>query len=127
MWDPAKELGGSSVAGRAADAASSAAAYDEVTVVNKDDISIGRRRMVQGASLGLAAAATGVSLAQAAPGRTSDKKANAVLHDPRQGYPKPPFAAQSQPRPWLASRMHPRPDHGETSHAAMAGWQAARH
>ena len=39
-----------------------------------------------------------------------------TMQDPREQYPKPPFARQPQPAPGLASRMDPQPDHGETSY-----------
>ena len=39
-----------------------------------------------------------------------------MLEDPRNKYPKPPYADQKQPWPGLASQMQPRPDHGETSY-----------
>lgn len=42
--------------------------------------------------------------------------ARLTMQDPREQYPKPPFAAQPQPAPGLAARMEPRPDHGETSY-----------
>jgi NAD(P)-dependent dehydrogenase (short-subunit alcohol dehydrogenase family) len=38
------------------------------------------------------------------------------LEDPRDKYPRPPFAAQNQPWPGPASRMRPVPDHGETTY-----------
>ena len=38
------------------------------------------------------------------------------LQDPREKYPKPPFAAQEQVWPGLASKMNPPPDHGEESY-----------
>ncbi|GAA4345538.1 SDR family oxidoreductase [Flaviaesturariibacter amylovorans] len=38
------------------------------------------------------------------------------LQDPREKYPKPPFAEQEQPWPGLASKMDPKPDHGEESY-----------
>jgi NAD(P)-dependent dehydrogenase (short-subunit alcohol dehydrogenase family) len=38
------------------------------------------------------------------------------VRDPRNAYPKPPFAAQQQPWPGLAKNMNPQPDHGETSY-----------
>ena len=40
----------------------------------------------------------------------------AVLEDPREKYPKPPFEKQLQPWPGLACKMVPPPDHGETSY-----------
>jgi len=78
-----------------------------------DPVSQARRRLVQQASLGVAA-----SLAY--PGWTVGF--DAAVGEQRSGanaspnYPHPPFDEQSQPWPGLASRMHPRPDHGETSY-----------
>jgi NAD(P)-dependent dehydrogenase (short-subunit alcohol dehydrogenase family) len=49
------------------------------------------------------------------------------VRDPRNSYPRPPFATQQQPRPGLASRMNPRPDHGERSYVGsgrLAGRRA---
>jgi NAD(P)-dependent dehydrogenase (short-subunit alcohol dehydrogenase family) len=49
------------------------------------------------------------------------------LEDPRNKYPKPPFAEQQQPWPGLARDMNPRPDHGETSYVGsgrLAGRKA---
>jgi len=42
--------------------------------------------------------------------------AAAVLTNPLDAYPKPPYPKQSQPWPGLASQMNPRPDHGEHSY-----------
>lgn len=42
--------------------------------------------------------------------------ADAVLENPADKYPKPPFKKQPQPWPGLACRMEPPPDHGETSY-----------
>ena len=49
------------------------------------------------------------------------------LIDPRDKYPKPPFAKQQQDWPGLASQMAPRPDHGEKSYVGtgrLAGRKA---
>ncbi len=75
------------------------------------------RRMV----LGAAGAAVPMTLAQqSAQAQQQPPAANrdgpAVLADPRQKYPRPPFPRQEQPWPGLASRMDPKPDHGETSY-----------
>jgi NAD(P)-dependent dehydrogenase (short-subunit alcohol dehydrogenase family) len=68
----------------------------------------------------MASAALGSTLTgstQAAGETSSSPSASAPgLRDPREGYPHPPFAAQSQPWPGLAGKMNPRPDHGETSY-----------
>ena len=84
-----------------------------------DDFSSSRRRIVQNASLGVAAAALAGSTFSVAGGASASPLAAAGtrgLVDPRQGFPHPPFAAQSQPWPGLAGKMNPRPDHGETSY-----------
>lgn len=85
-----------------------------------DDFSPSRRRIVQNASLGVAAAAIASSTFSAvspASAATTPLGARGLV-DPRQaqGYPHPPFTAQDQPWPGLASKMNPRPDHGETSY-----------
>lgn len=41
---------------------------------------------------------------------------SALLIDPTQRHPRPPFQRQTQPWPGLASKMEPKPDHGETSY-----------
>ena len=78
---------------------------------NDRESDVSRRRLVGGAGLGLAAAATSVPAfaADAAP-------APQPLKDPTTKFPKPPFEGQSQPWPGLASKMDPKPDHGETSY-----------
>jgi NAD(P)-dependent dehydrogenase (short-subunit alcohol dehydrogenase family) len=43
-------------------------------------------------------------------------QSEAVVTDPVQKYPKPPFKKQSQPWPGLACEMDPPPDHGEKSY-----------
>lgn len=76
------------------------------------------RRLV----LGAAGAAVPLTLAQAqgqaqqGQPATPTQTGPAVLADPRQKYPRPPFPRQEQPWPGLASRMDPKPDHGETSY-----------
>jgi NAD(P)-dependent dehydrogenase (short-subunit alcohol dehydrogenase family) len=40
----------------------------------------------------------------------------AILENPLDKYPKPPFKKQKQPWPGLACEMDPPPDHGETSY-----------
>lgn len=85
-----------------------------------DDFSPSRRRLMQNASLGVAAAAmagaTFTAAGQTATGAAAGVGGSKPLSDPRQGYPKPPFAVQNQPWPGLAGKMTPRPDHGETSY-----------
>lgn len=71
------------------------------------------RRLVLGAA-GAAVPATLAQAQQTAP--TATQQGPAVLADPRQKYPRPPFPRQEQPWPGLASRMDPRPDHGESSY-----------
>ncbi len=49
------------------------------------------------------------------------------MRDPRNAYPKPPFAVQPQAWPGLAKNMNPRPDHGEASYVGsgrLAGRKA---
>lgn len=83
-----------------------------------DDFSPSRRRIVQNASLGVAAAALAGTPTFAATGAATSTGSGGVrgMGDPRQGFPHPPFAVQSQPWPGLAGKMNPRPDHGETSY-----------
>jgi NAD(P)-dependent dehydrogenase (short-subunit alcohol dehydrogenase family) len=74
------------------------------------DTTVSRRKVVGGAGIGLAAAAT------AAPGLAQAATTAQPLRNPTTKYARPPFAKQSQPWPGLASEMDPRPDHGETSY-----------
>ncbi len=89
-----------------------------------DDHSLSRRRLMSGATAGVAiaaAAVTGQAAAQGAPARAVGPQ------DPRSKYPQPPFQSQSQPWPGLAKEMNPRPDHGETSYVGsgrLAGRRA---
>ena len=89
-----------------------------------DDHSLSRRRLMSGATAGVAiaaAAVTGQAAAQGAPTRAVGPQ------DPRSKYPQPPFQSQSQPWPGLAREMNPRPDHGETSYVGsgrLAGRKA---
>jgi NAD(P)-dependent dehydrogenase (short-subunit alcohol dehydrogenase family) len=46
----------------------------------------------------------------------SAMSASAILQDPRDKYPHPPFPEQPQQAPGLAAAMRPAPDHGETSY-----------
>jgi NAD(P)-dependent dehydrogenase (short-subunit alcohol dehydrogenase family) len=81
-----------------------------------DSISTSRRRLMQGASLGMAAAVLTPAIGTQPEDRLGTNDHTAPLRDPRQGYPHPPFEEQSQPWPGLAGKMKPRPDHGETSY-----------
>jgi NAD(P)-dependent dehydrogenase (short-subunit alcohol dehydrogenase family) len=82
-----------------------------------NDFSPTRRRIVQNASLGVAAAAlAGTPTFVAAETKANGPGGVRGMSDPRQGFPHPPFANQSQPWPGLAGKMNPRPDHGETSY-----------
>jgi NAD(P)-dependent dehydrogenase (short-subunit alcohol dehydrogenase family) len=82
-----------------------------------DRISPSRRRLMQGASLGMATAVVGAAWGTQPEDRASTGRRQAApLQDPRKGYPQPPFEQQSQPWPGLAGKMTPRPDHGETSY-----------
>jgi hypothetical protein len=49
------------------------------------------------------------------------------IEDPRNKYPKPPFAEQKQPWPGLAGNMNPRPITVKPATSDRAGWQDARH
>lgn len=80
-----------------------------------DRISTSRRRLMQGASLGVATAVFGSAVGAQPEDRAANQQ-NAPLRDPRKGYPRPPFEEQSQPWPGLAGKMTPRPDHGENSY-----------
>ena len=71
---------------------------------------VSRRRLVGGAGVGLAVAATSKSAFAGA------EQSQEALQDPTAKYPMPPFEGQSQPWPGLASKMIPKPDHGETSY-----------
>lgn len=90
-----------------------------------NDFSSSRRRVVQSASLGLAASVVPPVFAQAQAGLAA-KGAARPLSDPRKGFPQPPFAEQTQPWPGLASRMQPKPDHGETSYRGSGRLQGRR-
>jgi len=82
-----------------------------------DDFSPTRRRIFQNASLGAAAAVlAGAPSFSAMAAESTGPGGTRPLVDPRQGFPHPPFANQSQPWPGLAGKMTPRPDHGETSY-----------
>jgi NAD(P)-dependent dehydrogenase (short-subunit alcohol dehydrogenase family) len=90
-----------------------------------------RRDALQWVGAGLAAApallASGQAAAQSPAVPTVVPAARRPMQDPREEYPKPPFAPQQQPRPGLASRMNPRPDHGEASYVGsgrLAGRKA---
>jgi NAD(P)-dependent dehydrogenase (short-subunit alcohol dehydrogenase family) len=81
--------------------------------MDTSDNDLSRRRIVSGAGLGLAVAAALPAFAKAATPETEPAE---PLVDPRDKYPKPPYAKQSQPWPGLASKMEPLPDHGEKSY-----------
>ena len=90
-----------------------------------------RREAMRGLGAGLAtaplvlAATTAHGQAQAPQGAGGARREG--VRDPRNAYPKPPFAAQQQPWPGLARNMDPRPDHGETSYVGsgrLAGRKA---
>jgi NAD(P)-dependent dehydrogenase (short-subunit alcohol dehydrogenase family) len=94
--------------------------------MNPISFSSSRRRVVQGASLGIAALAAPI-FARADTGAADSANDVPPLADPRKAYPAPPFAPQQQPWPGLAGKMDPRPDHGETSykgHGRLAGRKA---
>lgn len=81
-----------------------------------DPKSTTRRKLMQGATAGLATAVAGRALAQTGTSALNGTADAPPLNDPRGLYPRPPFPAQQQPWPDLAGRMTPRPDHGETSY-----------
>lgn len=65
--------------------------------------------------------------AQGQPQQGSGGVRRPGIEDPRNKYPKPPFAEQQQPWPGLAGNMNPRPDHGESSYVGsgrLAGRKA---
>ncbi len=74
----------------------------------------GRRNALKGIGVGLAALATVPAFADGE--KPGNHPPNAVMEDPRNKYPKPPFKNQLQPWPGLASKMEPIPDHGEKSY-----------
>lgn len=75
---------------------------------------VSRRQIMAGAAVGVAAGAAAPVLAQAQ--RPVQPAPGAMMANPRDKFPKPPFVPQSQPWPGLARDMNPRPDHGETSY-----------
>ena len=81
-----------------------------------DDITSQSRRKALGAFGATLAAAPALmsASANAQPGSSTGRPQGLV--DPRDKYPKPPFASQQQDWPGLASKMNPRPDHGEKSY-----------
>ena len=90
------------------------------------------RREIVGGGVGIAAVAASPALAQnsnPASGNMSSSmpagSVEAVLQNPVDKYPKPPFPKQSQPWPGLQTQMEPRPDCGETSYRG-AGRLAGR-
>jgi NAD(P)-dependent dehydrogenase (short-subunit alcohol dehydrogenase family) len=90
------------------------------------------RRAVVGGGVGLAAVAASPAFAQnsnpASGAMSSNMPAGsveAVLQNPVDKYPHPPFPKQSQPWPGLQTKMDPRPDCGETSYRG-AGRLAGR-
>ena len=92
-----------------------------------DDITSQSRRKALGAFGATLAAAPALmsANANAQPGSGTGRPQGLV--DPRDKYPKPPFASQQQDWPGLASKMNPRPDHGEKSYVGsgrLAGRKA---
>jgi NAD(P)-dependent dehydrogenase (short-subunit alcohol dehydrogenase family) len=92
---------------------------------NDMDDAVSRREAVKaGTAFAIAPAlfaAGGFASAQAQHGAAAANavqlpKQNAVLKNPVNLYPKPPFPRQTQKPPGLASKMDPRPDHGEQSY-----------
>lgn len=84
--------------------------------MGEDSVSASRRRLMQGASLGVATAMVGPAWGAHPENSVGMNQGAPPLQDPREGFPHPPFKEQSQPWPGLAGKMTPRPDHGETSY-----------
>src|SRR6195952_535075 len=94
-----------------------------------DDTTSQSRRRALGAFGATIAAAPALMSASASANAQSASGAGRPQGpiDPRDKYPKPPFAKQQQDWPGLASKMNPRPDHGETSYVGsgrLAGRKA---
>ena len=92
-----------------------------------DDITSQSRRKALGAFGATLAAAPALMSANANAQPGSGAARPQGLVDPRDKYPKPPFASQQQDWPGLASKMNPRPDHGEKSYVGsgrLAGRKA---
>lgn len=88
-----------------------------------------RRQAISGIGAGLASLAIAPALAgERYSGGLSSGEANpgALLEDPVNKYPKPPFKKQSQPWPGLASKMEPKPDHGEKSYKGSGRLQGRK-
>lgn len=77
--------------------------------------SASRRMLVQAGARGLATSVAPAGLAAVAES-SSSPNSTYKLSDPRSGFPKPPFQAQTQPWPGLVGKMNPRPDHGGDSY-----------
>ena len=86
-------------------------------MTSEDKPSMSRRNIVGVASARLVAAAAAVAAVGRAPGSAVGQVTGGLpMQDPRNKYPKPPYASQTQPWPGLAGKMRPLPDHGETSY-----------
>jgi len=87
---------------------------------NTSGFSSRRRVLVGSVATALAATGVGATAARRNAGEPATGggaiPAPPPLRDPRELYPAPPFARQSQPWPGLASRMNPPPDHGEQTY-----------
>ncbi|MBW8779557.1 MAG: SDR family oxidoreductase, partial [Burkholderiales bacterium] len=90
-----------------------------------------RREAMRDLGAGLAAAplvlAAGPGQAQPQAQQGTGAARREAMRDPRNAYPKPPFAVQQQAWPGLAKNMNPRPDHGESSYVGsgrLAGRKA---
>src|SRR6478672_5777655 len=81
----------------------------------EENNTISRRKAITGLAIGLTSVVASPVLASGSREAGNTDRV-AELEDPRNKYPKPPFAEQSQPWPGLASKMNPRPDHGEKSY-----------
>ncbi len=58
----------------------------------------------------------GATLAASTAAAAAAAEDDAIVSNPVEEYPKPPYPEQSQPWPGLASKMTPRPNHGERSY-----------
>ncbi len=73
-----------------------------------------RRQALKG--LGTTVATLVVAPTIATETNVKGENSPAVLENPLDKYPKPPYPKQKQPHPGLASKMDPLPDHGEKSY-----------
>ncbi|AEI37777.1 MAG: SDR family oxidoreductase [Zymomonas mobilis subsp. pomaceae] len=93
---------------------------------NDTTISEARRGVMTG--LAVAGLASGLGGAASAANRDKDPAVTGgkTFFDPREAYPRAPFAVQDQPWPGLANKMIPRPDHGEKSYRGSGKLQGRK-